>query len=107
MTVTEVIKIIGEVLKAIDGVLNDPGLDASSTEWQQLWNLRKRLDDRQRELVTLEIKQDTERFAEITAKLSAANEQLGQTIHHIDQISETVKAVSTIASIVETLLEFV
>lgn len=107
MTLSDVIKLVGDVLTDIDVLLQSPELPVSSPEWQQLWALRKHLDDEQRELVTSQIEQNTAEYTAITTNLSAANQQLTATLNDITKIGSTIQTVSTIASLADGLLKLV
>jgi hypothetical protein len=105
MTPTNLIKTIGDILTGIDVLLQNSALSAS--DWQQLWALRKHLDDQQRELVASEIDASTAEYQALTAKLGPINQQLVAALNDIAKVGDTIKMVSDVASIVDSLLRVV
>jgi hypothetical protein len=107
MTRKDIIGLIGDILTGIDVLLSGPDVPVSSPEWQQLWALRKHLDDQQRELVAAQIDENTQGYATGTTKLGAANQQLTASLKDFTKIASTIQAVSTVAGLVDQLLKSV
>ncbi len=104
MTILDTVKTIGEVLTQLDTILADPSFPNSNPRWQQLYALRKHLDDQQRLLVQVDIDDSTQDFAEATAKLKAADESLKKLGTTIAKVATAINIVSTIASIADQVI---
>jgi hypothetical protein len=64
---------IGNVLTGLDTALSQPEFTRANPQWQQLYALRNRLDDQQRELVTLSVDPNDQSYKSATEQISAAN----------------------------------
>jgi hypothetical protein len=104
MSKVNVVNQIGDVLTQIDVILSDPDLSQSSPEWQQLFALRKHLDDQQRELVQEILADDTNQFANIAAQLSASADSLDDVAADINKIGSILQAVASVSSLVDKVL---
>jgi len=60
----------------------------------QVYDLRKALDDRQRELVSAELQANSKTYAAVTRKIADANTQLQRTIADIQSIGDTMATVT-------------
>lgn len=105
MSPTDLIQIIGNILTGIDVLLQNSALDPAT--WQQLWALRKHLDDQQRELVSSEIDETSADYEAATAQLAPINQQVIKTLNDIAKVADTIKMVSQIASIVDGMIKLV
>jgi hypothetical protein len=99
------IELIANVLTKIDVELQNPALIQNDAKWQQLWALRKHLDDQQRELVASQIAQGTDSYQQIANKLNQKNGELSATIKDIGKIDATIQTVAGICSLVAGLLK--
>jgi hypothetical protein len=104
MTKIEVVTQIGDVLTQIDALLSAPDFSPSQPEWQQLFALRKHLDDQQRELVQEIIKDDTAIFQGLAKQLSAAADSLKKVATDFAKIGSILKTVSEVSAIVDKIL---
>lgn len=95
---------IGDVLTQIDTILSSPGLTPSDPSWQQLFALRKHLDDQQRELVREVLQDNTPSFNAVAAQLSKAADALEKVGTDITKIGKILDTVSLIASLVDKVL---
>jgi DNA integrity scanning protein DisA with diadenylate cyclase activity len=99
-----IVQLIGNILTKLDMLLASPDLPQSSPDWQQLYALRKHLDDQQRELVKDIFDEDTAQFSQLTQQLQSANDQLQQLPNDIKTIATIIGYVSKAASVVDQLL---
>jgi hypothetical protein len=104
MSKVDVVNQIGDVLTQIDTILSDPGLPQSSPEWQQLFALRKHLDDQQRELVQEILADNTSQFADIAVQLSASADSLEDVADDITKIGSILQTVASVSSLVDKIL---
>jgi hypothetical protein len=100
----DVVNQIGDVLTQTDMILSDPGLSQSSPEWQQLFALRKHLDDQQRELVQEILVDNTNQFANLAAQLSASADSLEEVADDINKIGSVLQAIASVSSLVDKIL---
>ena len=89
----------------IDTTLQMPGL--LDPDWQNLYALRKHLDDEQRQLVQVSINEADAAYHKLTVDLVAASNTLETTIKDLAKVSSTMKVVSQIASLVDQVLKLV
>ena len=104
MTKLDVITIIGNILTQIDSVLSSPGLDPSSPQWQQLFALRKHLDDLQREIVRSMFQEDDDAFQTAAANIRQQNDQMQRVGAGIAKVASIIQIVSNVASAADQLL---
>lgn len=107
MTKIEVVELIGNVLAGIDRCLSDPDLSLDSAGWQQLYDLRKALDARQRELVAAIFQENDADFVAISEKIHDLNEELITTLNDIQKIASSIATVTKIIGAVGQLLSLV
>ena len=98
---------IGDVLTQIDTILSSPGLAPSDPGWQQLFALRKHLDDQQRDLVRKVLQENTASFNALAAQLSQAADALDKVGTDITKIGKILDTVSMVASLVDKVLNAV
>lgn len=98
---------IGNVLTQVDGILSAPNFSPSTPSWQQLFALRKHLDDQQRELVEEIIQDNTAQFNAVAAQLSSAADALEKVGNDIAKIGKILDTVSLVASLADKVLTFV
>jgi len=105
MTLVELVKMIGNVLTAIDAVLSRADFSPSDPNWQQLYALRKHLDDEQRTLVKLSINLSDAAYTTITAQIAAANKQMTDVIDDFTKVGQTISQIAKIAGWVDQILQ--
>jgi len=104
MTTLEIVQIIGDALTQLDVFLANPNFPSSKPAWQQVYALRKHLDDQQRELVAAQIDESTAEFAQATTQLKASDVELKKIGASITKVASLLKIVSAIASVADQLL---
>ncbi|HLZ11196.1 MAG TPA: hypothetical protein VKP58_01300 [Candidatus Acidoferrum sp.] len=106
-TKVEMVTQIGDVLTQIDAILSAPNFSPSDPSWQQLFALRKHLDDQQRGLVQEIIEDNTPSFNAVAIELGKAAGSLAQVGQDITKIGTILDTVSLVASLVDKVLNFV
>lgn len=106
-TKVEMVTQIGDVLTQIDAILSAPNFFPSEPAWQQLFALRKHLDDQQRQLVQEIIQDNTASFNAVAAQLSQAADSLAKVGKDITKIGKILDTVSLVASLMDKVLNFV
>lgn len=104
MSKVEVVNQIGDALTQIDTLLSEPDFSPSSPKWQQLFALRKHLDDQQRELVQEAFDEDSQPFRDLGDKLSVATAALRKVADDISRLGTILATVASIASLVDKVL---
>lgn len=104
MTQTELVSSVGETLTSLDNTLMDPNLIAQPAKWQQVYAMRKHLDDQQRLLVARQIDLDDDDFRTFTATIAAATVQLKKVIANMAQIDKILDAVAVISADLDQIL---
>ena len=103
----DLINEIGDLLTQIDSLLADPGVDPSSAGWQQLYALRKHLDDYQRELVMRDIETGTPDFASLAARLKASCDLMDALAKNLAKINQIIQTVAEAAGVLDQILKLV
>jgi hypothetical protein len=106
-TKVEMVTQIVNVLTSVDAILSAPDFSPGDPSWQQLFALRKHLDDQQRELVQEIIQDDTADFNAVAAKLGAAADALEKVGQDITKIGKILDTVSLVASLMDRVLNLV
>jgi len=106
-TKVEMVTQIGDVLTQTDAILSAPNFFPNDPSWQQLFALRKHLDDQQRELVQEIIQDNTASFNAVAAQLSQATDSLAKAGKDITKIGKILDTVSLVASLMDKVLNFV
>ena len=104
MNKVDVVIQIGDVLTKIDALLSDPKFSYSNPTWQQLFALRKHLDDQQRALVQEVFADDSPEFDQIARQLGEASESLEKVAGDIAKLGTVLQTVSSIASLADKIL---
>jgi hypothetical protein len=104
MTTLEIVQIIGDALTQFDVLLANPDFPSSKPQWQQVYALRKQLDDQQRQLVAAAFDESTPQFAQATAQLKSADDTLKQIGGDITKVASVIKLAATLASAADQLL---
>ena len=107
MTKMDLVLVIGQTLTQLDGALADPALIADRSDWQQLYAMRKHLDDQQRLLVAATIQADDEGFQVLARSIDGSAAQLAQSIKDISRVNATLGMVARIAADLDQVLKLV
>ena len=105
MNQTELVTSIGNTLTKIDTALMGEDLMDQPNKWQQLYALRKHLDDEQRLLVKADIDSDDLKFQTLSGTIAVATKQLNQKINDMTKIDSIINIVSQIAANVDSVLQ--
>ena len=105
MNQTELVTSIGNTLTKIDTALMGEDLLDQPNKWQQLYALRKHLDDEQRLLVKADIDSDDLKFQTLSGTIAVATKQLNQKINDMTKIDSIINIVSQIAANVDSVLQ--
>ena len=105
MNQADLVTLIGSVLTQLDTTLMSSGLQAQPAKWQQVYALRKHLDDEQRALVQADIESDDAAFQASATLIDTATKQLNQQIADMTKIDSTINIVSQIAASVDSILK--
>jgi hypothetical protein len=100
----DVVTQIGDALTKIDALLSDPKFSYRNPKWQQLFALRKHLDDQQRQLVQGIFADDSPEFDRIAKELGDASESLEKVAGDIAKLGTALQTVSAIASLADKIL---
>jgi protein subunit release factor A len=107
MTIVEVVETIGDVLTDIDTSLSAPTLSMEDPQWQQLYALRKHLDELQQELVKKVIQQDDQKFSAFGEKIKDATNSLNETLADFTKLDSAIATIAQIASWADQALKLV
>ena len=105
MNQTELVTSIGNTLTKIDTALMGDDLLDQPNKWQQLYALRKHLDDEQRLLVKADIDSDDLKFQALSGTIAVATKQLNQKINDMTKVDSIIDIVSQIAANVDSVLQ--
>jgi hypothetical protein len=105
MTQTELITAIGGTLSQIDEVLMEPAVQSQPARWQQLYALRKHLDDLQHDLVEVTIQSDDAQFETLTGKIKQAIDQLQKVINDVNKIDNIINTIAQISADLDEILK--
>jgi hypothetical protein len=98
---------IGNALTQLDTVLTSSALNNQPAQWQQLYALRKHLDDQQRTLVQQSIASDNVAFQALANSIQAATNTLNQEIKAMNRIDSIITVVSQISANLDQVLKLV
>jgi len=98
---------IGNTLTELDTELMSEDLNNLPAKWQQLFALRKHLDDQQRTLVQQSIESDDASFQTLANTIQAETKTLNQEIKDIAKIDAVINIVSEISSNLDQVLKLV
>jgi high-affinity Fe2+/Pb2+ permease len=107
VNLTDLVTLIGNALTQLDTALTGSDLLNQPAKWQQLYALRKHLDDEQRSLVQSDIESDDVEFQGLANLISTATKQLTQQINDMTKIDSIINIVSQIAADVDSVLQLV
>ncbi len=103
----DLVLVIGRTLTQLDGALAEPALIADRPHWQQMYAMRKHLDDQQRFLVGTTIQADDEGFQVLARLIDGSAAQLEQSIQHVARVNATLGMVARIAADLDQVLKLV
>lgn len=107
MTPTELITAIGVTLTQLDQTLMEPDLINQPARWQQIYAMRKHLDDQQRALLAAAIQADDPGFQALTGKIQLAIQQLQKVIDDLKKIDSVINAIAAVSADLDELLKAV
>jgi hypothetical protein len=105
MTQAELVTAIGNTLTQMDNTLMDPDLQNQPARWQQVYAMRKHLDDQQRELVAATIQADDLAFQTLTGKIQLAIKQLQQVVDNLKKIDSIINTIARISAVLDEILK--
>jgi len=107
MTETDLVTSIGDSLTQVDTLLMSGNPPSDSAAWQQLFAMRKHLDDQQRSLVQQTIEADDDQFQAVAAPLQAATKALDSQIAQQATIDTVINTVAQISTYADQILKFI
>lgn len=107
MTQAELVTAIGNTLTQMDNTLMDPNLINQPAKWQQVYAMRKHLDDQQRALVAATIQDDDASFQALTVQIQQAIKQLQQVIDNLKKIDSIINTIAQISADLDAILKAV
>jgi hypothetical protein len=105
MNPSDLVAAISNSLTQIDNTLASGTPPFSSAQWQQLFALRKHLDDQQRTLIQSAIVADDATFQEAAGDAVTATAALTAAINQQARIDSIINVVAQIASTLDTVLK--
>lgn len=105
MTPTQLVTAIGVTLTQLDQTLMEPDLVNQPAKWQQIYAMRKHLDDQQRALVAAAIQADDPEFQALTGKIQLAIQQLQKVIDDLKKIDSIVNAIAEVSADLDEILK--
>jgi hypothetical protein len=105
MNPSDLVAAISNSLTQIDNTLASGTPPFSSPQWQQLFALRKHLDDQQRTLIQSAIAADDATFQEAAGNVVTATASLTAAITQQARIDSIINVVAQIASTLDTVLK--
>jgi hypothetical protein len=105
MTQAELVTAIGNTLTQIDSILMDPVLINQPAKWQQVYAMRKHLDDQQRTLVAAAIQADDPDFQTLTSQIQQAIKQLQQMIDNLKKMDGIINTIAQISADLDEVLK--
>jgi ABC-type transporter Mla subunit MlaD len=105
MTRLELIRLIGDVIIAVDVLRSD--FARHTRERTRLDDLRDDLDGFQRKLVRNVIDDNTSDFKALTASLNEVNTELRQTTNEVSKIAETLQSLVKFVGVVQKIIELI
>ena|ERR1700731_4677471 len=105
MTLVQLVQMIGDILTTIDATLSRADFSPSDPNWQQIYALRKHLDDQQRELVTLSISLSDGVYKGVTDQISAANTEMTAVITNLSKVGDAINQIAKVAAAIDQVLQ--
>ena len=104
MTKEDLVVSIGDDLTALDQMLVSPKSNMDEAHWQQMFAMRKHLDDQQRQLVKQTIDEDDAVFKSSAALIDTASQKLQGVLGQMNQIDATFRLISQISASLDMIL---
>jgi hypothetical protein len=89
----------------LDTILASGNPSFTSPQWQQLFALRKHLDDQQRALLQQTIQSNDTAFEQAASDVKTATDDLSAAIKEQDRIDSIINIVSQVSSVVGAALK--
>ena len=105
LTPTQLVTSIGVTLTKLDQTLMEPDLVNQPVQWQQVYAMRKHLDDQQRALVAAAIQADDPEFQALTGKIQVAIQQLQKVIDDLKKIDSIINAIAEVSADLDEILK--
>jgi len=105
MNQSDLVTCVGNAITQLDSLLmsGDPAFNTPS--WQQLFALRKHLDDQQRNLVQQTIQGDDDTFQNVAGTIKAATQDLTTAIDEQKTVDSIINIVAQISAAVDAVLK--
>jgi hypothetical protein len=107
MNQSDLVTAIGNAITQLDTLLMSGTPAINSPQWQQLFALRKHLDDQQRALLQQEIQADDATFQNAAGDLKSATQDLTTAIKEQATVDSIINIVSQISAAADTILKMV
>ncbi len=105
MTQAQLVTSIGDDLTKLDTLLMSTELNNDSARWQQVFAMRKHLNDQQLALVQAQIESDDVDFQTYTGLIQAATRQLDGQIASMKSIDAIINTVAQISASLDDVLK--
>jgi hypothetical protein len=105
MNQSDLVTSVGNAITQLDSLLMSGDPAFNSPPWQQLFALRKHLDDQQRNLVQQTIQGDDETFQDVAGTLKDATQDLTAAIDEQKTVDSIINIVSQISAAVDAVLK--
>ena len=102
---TDLVTSIGDSLTKLDQQLMSGDPPFQSAQWQQLYAMRKHLDDQQRDLVQQTFQDDDAQFKTLAADVQTATKDLNHEIATTKRVDTIITIVSQISADVDQILK--
>jgi hypothetical protein len=96
---------ISNSLTQLDTILASGNPPFTSPQWQQLFALRKHLDDQQRTLLQQTIQSDDATFQQAAATVKTATDSLTSAIAEQTKIDSIINIVAEVSSAIDSVLK--
>jgi transcriptional regulator with GAF, ATPase, and Fis domain len=107
MDLSDLVATISNSLTQLDTILSSGDPPFTSPQWQQLFALRKHLDDQQRSLLQQVIQANDAAFKRAAAKLKTAAEALNAAIAEQKKIDTVINIVAEVSAAADALIKVV
>lgn len=107
VTKIDLVRAIGHVLTELDAALQEPELINQPAKWQQVYALRKHLDDQQRRLVAQMLDEDDAEYRALTGMIQVATAQLENAIEDLRKVNKVIDTVAQIAADLDQVIKLV
>jgi hypothetical protein len=107
MDQTDLVTSVGNAITQLDSLLMTGTPAFNSPQWQQLFALRKHLDDQQRILVQQAIQGNDDTFQNVAGTIQTATQDLTAAIKEQATVDSIVNIVAQISAAVDVVLKMV